>query len=176
VADPNREQSEAGLGAFLAAAQRDGAHADLGFMNNGGIRKRLAPGPITKQDLFEVLPFRNMLMKFNLTGKQVQDIAMHYLLGRPGIIIAGLSCEWKKDASGNIVIVKLLINGKPVEENATYTGAASDYMMGEAKRYLGIDPPQLTDLNETVFNAVEKKVREMKNVEAKADRPFSEIK
>ena len=169
-------ESEAALGAFLAAAQRDGAHADLGFMNNGGIRKRLAPGPITKQDLFEVLPFRNLLMKFNLTGKQVRDIALHYLKGRPGIIIAGLSCEWKRDDSGNIAILRLLINGKPVEENTTYAGAASDYMMGEAKRYLGIDPPELTYVNETVFNAVEKRVRELKNIEAKADRPFKEIK
>lgn len=170
------DESESGLGAFLAAAQRDGAHADLGFMNNGGIRKRLAPGPITKQDLFEVLPFRNLLMKFDLTGKQVREIALHYLKGRPGIIIAGLSCEWKKDDSGNIEILKLLVRGKPVSENATYTGAASDYMMGEAKRYLGIDPPQLKYVNETVFNAVEKRVRELNNVEMKADKPFKEIK
>ena len=176
VSEAKSDESEAGLGAFLAAAQRDGAHADLGFMNNGGVRKRLSPGPITKQDLFEVLPFRNQLMKFSLTGKQVHDIALHYLKGRPGIIIAGLSCEWKKDASGNIEILRLLINGKPVDENATYTGAASDYLMGEAKRYLGIDPPQLTYMNETVFNAVEKRVRELKTIEAKVDRPFKEIK
>jgi len=176
VADPSNEQPEAGLGIFLADAQSEGAHADLGFMNNGGIRKRLSPGPITKQDLFEVLPFRNMLMKFDLTGGQVREIAMHYLKGRSGMVIAGLSCEWKKDDSGNIEILKLLIDGKPVEEGAKYTGAASDYMMGEAKRYLGIDVPQLTSTNETVFNAVEKRIRELKNVEAKADAPFKEIR
>ena len=176
VSEAKSDESEAGLGAFLAAAQRDGAHADLGFMNNGGVRKRLSPGPITKQDLFEVLPFRNQLMKFSLTGKQVYEIALHYLKGRSGNIIAGLSCEWKKDASGKIEILKLLINGKPVDENATYTGAASDYIMGEAKRYLGIDAPQLTDMNEMVFNVVEKRVREMKTIEAKVERPFKEIK
>ena len=176
VSEAKGNEVEAALGAFLAAAQRDGAHADLGFMNNGGIRKRLAPGPITKQDLFEVLPFRNILMKFNLTGKQVRDIALHYLNGRPGIIIAGLSCEWKRDDSGNIEILKLLIKGKPVDESATYTGAASDYMMGEAKRYLGIDAPELTYVNETVFNAVEKIVRELKTVDSKAEKPFKEIK
>jgi 5'-nucleotidase/UDP-sugar diphosphatase len=176
VSESKSDESEAGLGAFLAAAQRDGAHADLGFMNNGGIRKRLSPGPITKQDLFEVIPFRNLLMKFNLTGKQVHDIARHYLKGRPGIVISGLSCEWTKDASGNIEILKLLVNGKPVDESATYTGAANDYLMGEAKRYLGIEVPQLTYTNKTVFNVVEKRVRELKNVEAKADKPFKEIK
>ena len=115
-------------------------------------------------------------MKFDLKGKQVKEIAMHYLKAHPGIIIAGLSCEWKRDASGNIEIADLLIKGKPVDENASYTGAASDYVMGDAKRYLGIDTPQLTYMDITVFNAVEKIVREMKTVEAKAERPFKEIK
>ncbi len=169
-------ESEGVLGAFLADAQRNAAHADIGFMNTGGIRKRLSPGPITKQDLFEVIPFRNLLMKFSLSGRQVHEIALHYLKGRPGIIIAGLSCEWRKNASGNVEILRVLINGKPVDERATYTGAASDYLMGEAKRYLGIEAPQLTYTNETMFNAVERIVRALKNVEAKADRPFKEIK
>jgi hypothetical protein len=68
------------------------------------------------------------------------------------------------------------VNGRALDENATYTGAASDYLMGEAKRYLGIEPPPLTYLEQTVFSAVEKKVREMKNVEAKSERRIIEVK
>jgi hypothetical protein len=49
-------------------------------------------------------------------------------------------------------------------------------MMGESKRYLGIDAPKLTYMNETVFHAVEKRVRELKNVEADTDKSFKEIK
>jgi 5'-nucleotidase/2',3'-cyclic-nucleotide 2'-phosphodiesterase/3'-nucleotidase len=131
---------------------------------------------MTKQDLFEVLPFRNMLVKFNLTGNQVRDLVLHDIRNHPGIIIAGVECEWKKDASGAPEIVTLLVGGKPLDENATYTGAASDYVMGEAKRYLGVEPPKLTFLNETVFNAVEKRVLELKKIEVSGVRSIKEIK
>jgi 5'-nucleotidase / UDP-sugar diphosphatase len=176
VGSSGNESSELGLGNFIADAQREAAKADLGFMNNGGIRKRLLPGPITKQDLFEVLPFRNILVKFNLTGNQVRELVLHNIKDHPGIIVTGVECEWKKDASGAPEIVTLLVGGKPLNEKANYTGAASDYVMGEARRYLGIDPPELTILNETVFNAVEKKVLEIKKVEVSGMRSMKEIK
>jgi 5'-nucleotidase / UDP-sugar diphosphatase len=174
--DPKNGDSESGLGSFIAYAQKQAAKADIGFMNNGGVRKRLSAGPITKQDLFEVLPFRNLLMKFDLTGKQVRAIALHALKNRPGIQISGFQCEWKKNEAGDIEIVKLLVGGKPLDENATYTAAASDYMMGEAKRYLGVDAPPLTYVNQTMFEAVLKVVLGMKTIELKTERPFSEIK
>lgn len=174
--DGNTEGREAGLGVFLCEAQREAANADLGFMNNGGIRKRLSVGPITKQDLFEVLPFRNILVTFSVTGKQVRDIVLHVINDRPGIQVSGLQCEWKRNAEGKVELVELLVNGKQVDDQATYTGAASDYMMGEAKRYLGIVPPQLTYLNQTVFNAAEKKVRAMKHVTVPTEGTIKEIK
>ena len=176
VTDPGNQETESGLGTFLARAQQEAAQADVGFMNNGGIRKRLSPGPISKQDLFEVLPFRNILVKFPLTGKQVREIVQYYIKSRPGIQISGILCDWKKDVAGNVEILKLLVNGKPLDENGSYTGAASDYLMGEAKRYLGLDTPKLTYLEQTVFSAVEKKIREVKTVEAKSERRIVEVK
>ncbi len=176
VTSGKSEDSENGLGLFIAVAHANAAHADIGFMNNGGVRKRLSQGPITKQDLFEVLPFRNLLMKFNLTGKQVREIALHVIKDHPGIQVSGIKCEWKRNEAGAIDIVKLLVGKKPLDDNASYTGAASDYMMGEAKRYLGIDAPQLRYMETTVFNAVLKEVIALKTIELKAERPFKEIK
>jgi 5'-nucleotidase / UDP-sugar diphosphatase len=174
--DANAEGSDRRLGNFLCEAQREGAGADLGFMNNGGIRKRFLPGPLTKQDLFEVLPFRNILVSFKLTGKQVRDIVLQNIRERSGFQMSGVDCEWKRDVEGKIEIVKILVNGKPVDDQSVYTGAASDYMMGEAKRYLGIDTPQLTYLDETVFKATEKMIRTMKNVPGSLKGGIKEIK
>lgn len=174
--DANAEGSDRRLGNFLCEAQREGANADLGFMNNGGIRKRFSAGPITKQDLFEVLPFRNILVSFKLTGKQVRDIVLQNIRERSGFQMSGAECEWKRDVEGKVEIVKLLINGKPVDDQSTYTGAASDYMMGEAKRYLGIVTPQLTYLDETVFKAAEKMIRAMKNVPGSMKSGIKELK
>ncbi|HEY6952916.1 MAG TPA: bifunctional UDP-sugar hydrolase/5'-nucleotidase [Bacteroidota bacterium] len=172
----NAANGETAEGYFLADAQREAAHADIGFMNNGGIRKRLSPGPITKQDLFEVLPFRNILTTFSVTGSQIRAIVLNNIAKRPGILISGIDCEWKRDAAGNPEIVKLLVNGNPVSDTATYTGAASDYMMGEAERYLGIAVPHVTYLTETVFAAVEARVRADKIVSSNADPRIKELK
>jgi 5'-nucleotidase / UDP-sugar diphosphatase len=176
VTSGKTEDSESGLGLFLAAAHKNAAHTDIGFMNTGGVRKRLLPGPITKQDLFEVLPFRNLLMKFSLSGTQVRGLALHMIKNHPGILVSGLECEWKRNEAGEVEIVKLLVGKKPLDERATYTAAASDYVMGEAKRYLGIDAPELTYTEMTVFNAILKEVVAMKTIELKSERPFKEIK
>jgi 5'-nucleotidase/UDP-sugar diphosphatase len=172
----NAPDGEAAEGYFLAEAQRLAAHADIGFMNNGGIRKRLIPGPITKQDLFEVLPFRNILTTFKVTGKQVRQIVLNDIEKRPGILVSGIDCEWKKSATGSPEIVTLIVNGKPVDDNAMYTGAASDYMMGEAPRYLGIPVPTLTQLDQTVFAAVEQQIRAEKIISSTPERRIRELK
>ncbi len=172
----NASDGETAEGYYLADAQRLAANADIGFMNNGGIRKRLVPGPISKQDLFEVLPFRNNLVTFKVTGKQVRDIVLNDIEKRPGILVSGIDCEWKRGADGNIEIVTLLVNGKPVDDNATYTGAASDYMMGEAPRYLGIPIPTLTQLSQTVFLAVEQRIRAEKIISSTPAQRIRELK
>ena len=53
-------RGESGIGDFITDAQREAVHADVGFMNSHGIRSDKSAGPFTKQDLFEVLPFRNL--------------------------------------------------------------------------------------------------------------------
>jgi 2',3'-cyclic-nucleotide 2'-phosphodiesterase (5'-nucleotidase family) len=167
---------ETGAGNFIADAQREAAHADIGFMNNGGIRMNLSPGPMTKQDLFEVLPFRNILTTFTVSGSQIRTLVRHDIEKRPGIQVSGIRCEWKKDPSGNVEIVNLLVGGKPVDDKRMYVGAASDYMMGEAKRYFGVEPSKLTYLNETVFNAVLKKILAMKTVTSPVEGRIKQIK
>jgi 2',3'-cyclic-nucleotide 2'-phosphodiesterase (5'-nucleotidase family) len=166
---------ETGVGNFMADAQREAANADVAFMNNHGIRKKLGPGPMTKQNLFEVIPFRNTLTTFELSGKQIREIVLYDLKENPRIQVSGIQCEWKRGATGGVEIVTLRINGKPIDEHGTYKGAASDYFMGESKRYLGIETPRLAFLNATLFDIVEKRVRTLKNVDAKIEGRIKEV-
>ena len=170
------DNSESGIGDFLADAQREAAHADVGFMNNAGIRKNLSAGPITKRDIFEILPFRNILTTFQLSGTEVKTIVRNYIEKHLRIQTSGIQCEWKRAADGNVEIVKLEINGRPFNENATYIGAASDYFVGEAKHYLGIEILQPIYLQQTVFDTIEKKVLNEKEVDSKVENRFKEDK
>jgi 5'-nucleotidase / UDP-sugar diphosphatase len=178
--DWKRGDGETGIGNFLADAQREGARADVGFMNNGGIRKDVPAGPLTKRALFEVLPFRNILVSFDLTGAQIRMIVEHAIAlqakGREPIQTSGIIARWKRDASGAPVVLSIQVNGAPLDEKKTYRGAASDYFMGEAPRYLGIPTPKLEDRNQTVFEVMETKVRAMQTIDSKVENRIQEVK
>ncbi len=159
-----RGNGPSGVGSFISEAQRTAAAADIGFMNNHGIRKDVSAGPITKKDLFEVLPFRNVLVTFELSGKQVKDVLQYYVKEKPAIQITGISAHWKTAGDGAVRITSAEIAGKPLDDARMYKCAASDYLVGEAKRYLGVEVLQPYFLKETVFDAVEKAVRKEKTI------------
>jgi 2',3'-cyclic-nucleotide 2'-phosphodiesterase (5'-nucleotidase family) len=157
-------RSESGIGDYITDAQREAVGADVGFMNSHGIRADKSAGPFTKQDLFEVLPFRNLLATFEISGKQLKDVVIYYLTQHPSIQTSGLQVEWKPAADGGIEFVKFLVSGKPVDEQKVYIAAASDYMAGTSKEYLGIEHLKTTYLDQTLFSVVEKKIRADKEI------------
>ena len=159
-----RSETQSAIGTFLADAQREAAGAEVGFMNNGGIRRDVAAGPLTKKALFEVLPFRNVLATFQLTGKQLRDIMVYSIAKKPGIQIAGMSGRWRKRPDGSVEFTSIEVGGKPLDEARSYPCAASDYFVGEGKRYLGEEISLPVYLKETVFEAVEKIVRARKEI------------
>jgi 5'-nucleotidase / UDP-sugar diphosphatase len=174
--DWRRGHGESGIGNFIADAQREAVNADVSFMNSSGIRKDLAAGPITKRDIFEILPFRNLLTTFPLTGKQIRSIVEFIVKEHGGIQTSGIKCEWMKKENGAIEVQKFLVNGKPLDESKTYIGVASDYMMGESEKYFGLKPSKLTVLGQTVFSAIETKVRAMKEISSEIEHRIKEEK
>ena len=170
-----RGRGEMGVGDFIADAQREGAHADIGFMNDHGIRKNVAKGPMTKRDLFEVLPFRNVLVTFQLSGKQVKEVVEHYITHHASIQTSGIRCTWKKNPDGTIEFPSFMVNGKPLDEQRMYIAAASDYMVGEAQRYLGVDIEHPSYSHTTVFDVVEQKVKREKVIDSKIENRIQEV-
>jgi 5'-nucleotidase/UDP-sugar diphosphatase len=159
-----RGNGPSGVGSFISEAQREAAAAEIGFMNNHGIRKDLPVGPITKKDLFEVLPFRNILTTFELSGAQVREVVRYYLEQKPAVQMTGLSAHWKKSAGGAIEITTIEVQGKPLDNARMYKCAASDFLVGDARHYLGVEIQKPYFLQQTVFEAVEKAVRSAKRI------------
>lgn len=169
-----RGSGPSGVGSFVSEAQREAAAADIGFMNNHGLRKDLPAGTITKKDLFEVLPFRNILTTFELSGKQLREVVRFYVERKPAIQMTGLSARWKKSAGGEVRITGIEVQGEAVEDGKMYKCAASDFLVGEAKNYLGIEIEKPYFLGQTVFEAVEKAVRKAKTVRSSIPYKISE--
>jgi 5'-nucleotidase / UDP-sugar diphosphatase len=161
-----RGGSETAIGTYITNAQREAVHADIGFMNIHGIRKDLPGGPIRKKDLFEVLPFRNVLATFQLTGRQVQDILTYAVRTKSPIHLSGITGTWKLNPDSTVTFRDLHVNGNALDETRAYSCVASDYLMGEAVRYLGFVPDNVIYLKRTLFETVEQRIRDDHDITA----------
>ncbi len=173
-----RRRGESNVGDFVSDAQREATGADVAFMNTAGIRADVPAGPITRRMLFEVLPFRNTVVTFHLSGAQIRAIVRH-LLGDgtrhdESVQTSGIRCEWKPTPDG-VEIATLEINGKPIDDRKEYLGAANDYMMGESVRYLGLKAPLLTDTGLTLFEVVEQKIRTEQTIDARVEHRIRRV-
>ena len=174
--DWKRGSGETRIGNFITGAMVEAAHAEIGFTNDHGFRKDMSAGPMTKRDLYEILPFRNVLVTFQLSGKQLQSVMMYYLKRKPSIQITGVRCEWKRTQTGDIEIVRLAVNDKPVSDDRMYICATSDFFAGQSKQYIGMEIGQPVFSNKTVFEVVEAAARKAKVIASTIEGRFQEMK
>ena len=178
VGDWKRDgRGESGIGNFVADATREAAGAEIGVANSSGIRKDLSAGPIRKQDLFEISPFRNVLCTFTLTGLEVRGIVQRHVNaladGKGSLQISGLTCTWKKENSA-AVLTSLNVGGKPLKDDASYTCATNDFVVNQADKYLGITPANVTYTATTMLQTLVDKVKKDKTLHSQVENRMQE--
>lgn len=127
--DLEKAQPECTLGNFMADAMKAMAEkyyntkVDGAFVNYGGIRLPLVKaGNITRGRIFELMPFDNIIVLQKVKGTVLQQFLDH-IVSRGGWPAAGITMQIKNSKAVNV-----LINGKPLDVNMTYTIANSDYV------------------------------------------------
>lgn len=97
---------------------------DIAIVNMGGMRCEWPAGPITKGNVFELMPFDNQLVVLTLKGSDVIELCESFArYGGQGV--AGMRV---KTIDGHLADVQ--VGGKPVNPVADYTVATSDYLSG----------------------------------------------
>lgn len=169
--------SESNIGDFIADAMRESAGAQLGVTNSSGIRSDLRAGPITKLGLFEILPFRNALCTFELSGAELRAFAQRVIQSlvdhRSSLQLSGVACSWKL-VNGIPEIQHLKIGGEEVSDEKRYTCATSDFVVNQADKYLGLTPAAVTYLPTTVYQSLVAKVEKEKVIDSRIENRFSE--
>ena len=129
---------ETNVGNFIADSYREAVGADIGFVNGGSIRADLTynPGPLTMRDVLSILPFNNPIVKVEVTGKTLMDILEHGVArsredNEPGRFpqVSGLKFTFDAGRLPGQRVTQASVNGKPVDPNATYTIATSDFLV-----------------------------------------------
>lgn len=108
------EQTDPAMSFWLAAAIKDQTTSDFGLINRKGMRQGLAPGKLTKANVYDVIPFENSVVVARLTG---QDLLKAF--NNPEARVAGA----QKRGAGWVDA-----KGKPIEPDQKYTVATVDYL------------------------------------------------
>jgi 2',3'-cyclic-nucleotide 2'-phosphodiesterase (5'-nucleotidase family) len=126
------------LGNFVAdgilaqSSTKLGKPVVLALTNSGGLRKNIiAEGDLTLRDIFELLPFENALVVFDLTGAQVLDLLRINLSHRDAQ--AGARVKYRITTENQIELesAKFVIDGveKEIDPAASYTVICIDYLL-----------------------------------------------
>lgn len=128
---PLRRSSEGQsiLGNMVCDAMTTITGADVAFTNFGGIRADLNAGPLTPADLFNVLPFGNLITIFQVPGSFIKDLIEDHVSGDSrGMLVSGITVTVdRKKPNGERVTIHS-IQGEPFDPNKIYKLAVSDYL------------------------------------------------
>jgi 5'-nucleotidase len=130
-------RQETNVGDFIADAFRAATKADVGLMNGGSIRadEIIAAGPLTKREVLSILPFKNKVVKVELSGATLRQALEHGVArsaedAEPGRFpqVSGVRFTFDARRPPGSRIVDLTVNGQPLDEKKNYTLATSDYL------------------------------------------------
>lgn len=99
---------------------------DIAIVNMGGMRCAWPKGPITRGNVYELMPFDNQLVVLTLKGEDV--IALCESFARYG----GQGVAGMRVTVIDNKLADVTIGGKPVNPKGLYTVATSDYLSGGA--------------------------------------------
>ena len=133
------------IGYLMMDALREGAGADIALINPGGVRiSELPKGPIRTRDVYEMDPFGNETVQFNLSGHEIRNLFLsafeidEYLPIYP----SGMTTRYLLNTDGSLKDVELFTtDGELFEMDKMYTVVMNDYMASTYK-YDHKDPGQ----------------------------------
>jgi len=140
------------MGNTITDAMRNEVKADFAFLNLGGVRADIKSGPVTYRDIFQVMPFDNMLVSFKCTGEFLRRIIETRVEGsRHGLVVSGVNVVYSKKRPNFDRVTSLRIGGKPWDPNKIYTCATTDFLLqGNAGLTLLTQVPQEDIINHQI--------------------------
>jgi 2',3'-cyclic-nucleotide 2'-phosphodiesterase (5'-nucleotidase family) len=161
---------ESNIGNWIADVMRERFNADFAFINSGGIRKDMFPGPIRRLDIYEMLPFENEICQFSCTGEELMDIIRKNAEAQSrdsyGILqISGIRYTFWAGAGG-VKIHDAEVGGRTIDPSATYDGISVDFVvLSQPEKYLGYSPEDVYRTGHVLNGFVAKAVTEAGSVE-----------
>ena len=110
---------------YRRGSEMSDAPVDFAIINKGGLRTDLPAGVISKGQIINMLPFQNKILIEEIKGKDLRQVfdAMSRTGGNG--VSAQVYAEYDPEA---LKATKVLINGRPLDDDRTYRIATIDYL------------------------------------------------
>jgi len=134
------------LGNMIASAMIEATGADVALTNGGGIRASIEAGDVTRGDIITVLPFNNVVIVVEVTGQDIYD-ALEWGYSRLPESNGGfpqtanMRIIYSRYSDPGNRIKRVLVNGKSIDKDATYTLATNDFLAAGGDGYTMLDKP-----------------------------------
>jgi 5'-nucleotidase len=120
--------------AMLAATER--ARSVAAFINAGGVRAGLEPGPVIYGQAVTVQPFNNTLVQLDLTGAELKEVLEETLGGLPasaaGLLYPSHGTSYGIDLGkpAGRRVVSLKVAGEPAQDGKVYRVTVPSFIAG----------------------------------------------
>jgi 5'-nucleotidase / UDP-sugar diphosphatase len=138
-------------------------HSELAFVNAGGIRADLKPGPVTMLDIQEMLPFGNSVVTFESTGAELRRLAEEQVRACGGhahgaLEMSGMKILYKTNA-GNSSLVSVSANDQPLDSARVYHCVSIDYVVSKWQEYFGFQPRSVDTTGDLLSDVIAEEIR-----------------
>ena len=132
--------AETNLGNLITDAMMRVTGADVAVTNGGGIRASIVPGNITRGQVFNVLPFGNLIVVLPMTGAQILEMlefSARLLPAQNGGFLqtAGLSFSIDTAQAAGRRVHSARVNGVRLDPAKTYLVATNDFLAAGGDGY-----------------------------------------
>ncbi|KAI9163054.1 5'-nucleotidase [Paramyrothecium foliicola] len=135
------QTEECTLGNVMTDAMLDyRSDADFALINAGGIRAAIDIGDVTRGEILTSFPFGNAITELTLSGEDVLKVfeglvsRVNQFNNNPitsGFQVSGsIKVQWNPTLPAGGRLVRVLINGEPVDKAAQYTVVTLDFLAG----------------------------------------------
>jgi 5'-nucleotidase len=132
---------ETNVGNLVTDSFRRATGADVGLMNGGSIRADavLGPGVLTRRDVLSILPFKNKVLKLQVTGAVLRAALEHGVARsaedtEPGRFpqVSGIRFSFDASHPAGSRVMNVTVNGQPLDDNRNYTLATTNFLAIDA--------------------------------------------
>jgi 2',3'-cyclic-nucleotide 2'-phosphodiesterase (5'-nucleotidase family) len=128
--------AESNIGNLVSDAIREATGADIAFESSGGIRTDLPRGKITREQVYGLLPFDDIVITMDLSGKQILEILEQSATLEKGMLqVSGITVVYDVTKYPGSRVVKVSVGNKPLEPKTTYRVAVNDFLAAGGDKF-----------------------------------------